>query len=194
MAHQLLRAFPVDVRVVFKHYPLPSHMSARPAAIAAVAAQRQDKFWEMHDMLFRNQRALDPASLRRYAQSVGLDMDRYDRDVEDPEIARLIDEEAAEARRVGVRATPTVFVDGVHSPSWDFNTLRNLAEVARTGGDVGAAAVQILNQPQQRQAEAQRGRRPTIDYNRVYEIDVAGSPSKGPADAPVTIVSFGDYQ
>lgn len=146
----------------------------------------------MHDTLFRNQRALDAASLRRYAQSIGLDMDRYDRDVKDPEIARFVDQEAIEARRVGVRGTPTFFVDGVRSPSWGFNTLRKLVEVARTGGDVGAAAVEVL--AQQRQAQAPRPSRPRIDYNRVYEIDVAGSPIKGLADAPVTIISFGDYQ
>lgn len=148
----------------------------------------------MHDTLFRNQRALDPASLRQYAKSIGLDMDRYDRDIQDPEIARFLEEEAAEARRVGVRGTPTFFVDGVHSPSWDFNTLRKLAEVARTGGNVGAAAVQVVTDLRQKQAEARRGGRSRIDYNKVYEIDVAGSPAKGPADAPVTIVSFGDYQ
>jgi protein-disulfide isomerase len=194
VVHQLLRAFPVDVRVVFKHYALPGHRDAKPAAIAAVAAQRQNKFWEMHDALFRNQRALDATSMRRYAQSIGLDMDRYDKDIQDPEIARFVDQEAIEARRAGVRGTPTFFVDGVRSPSWSFNTLRNLVEVARTGGDVGAAAIQVLTQLRQRQAQAPRRNRPRIDYNKVYEIDVAGSPVKGPADAPVTIISFGDYQ
>jgi protein-disulfide isomerase len=190
---QLLQTHPGDVKVVFKHFPLPNHPSARPAAIASVAAQRQNRFWEMHDLLFNNQRALDAASLKRYAQSLGLDMEQYERDIADPAVARFVDQEAQEAGTAGVRGTPTFFVQGVRSPSWDFNTLNRLVKVAKAGGDVGKESAQVLADLRNRQAQA-RANRPQVDFNKVYQIDTEGAPFKGPANAPITIVEFSDYQ
>jgi len=181
-----------DVRLVFKHYALPNHPRGRPAAIAAVAAQRQDKFWEMHDLLFGNQGALDDASLRRYAQSIGLDMAAFEKDLADPSTGTFVDGEGLEARRAGVSGTPNVFVNGVKSPSWDSATLQKLIETVRSGGDLGKAAGVITAELIQRQQAQQRPQRPPD--NLVYAIDVTGSPFKGPADAPVIVVAFSDYQ
>ncbi len=178
-----------DIRLVYKHYALPKHARARPAAIAAVAAQRQDKFWEMHDVVFQNQRALDDASLRRYAQSIGLDMPQYDKDVADPAAGGFVDAEGLEAQRAGVTGTPNVFVNGVKAPTWDAGTLQKLIDTARSGGDIGKAAGTILAEMTQRQQAARRQSDETV-----YSIDITGSPFKGPADASVVVVAFSDYQ
>lgn len=191
MLKKLVQSNP-DVRFVYKNYALPNHPFGRPAALAAAAAGRQNKFWEMHDLLFQNQGALDDASIHRYAQSIGLDMQRFDKDLADPELAKFVDGEGIEARRVGVTGTPTVFVDGVKAPSWDEGTLTKLITAARNKEDVGKAAGQIVADLRARQAAQQRVRRQPD--NTVYDIDIKGAPFRGPADAPVTVVAFSDYQ
>ena len=181
-----------DVRLVYKHYALPNHPRARPAAIAAVAAQRQNKFWEMHDLLYQNQRTLDDASLRNYARSIGLDMDRFERDMADPAVAKFVDDEGLEAQRAGVTGTPNTFVNGVKSPSWDGASMQKLIDAARRGDDVGMAAGQLVAELNDRRKASEQRQRQADDA--VYPIDTAGSPFRGPADAAVTIVAFSDYQ
>jgi protein-disulfide isomerase len=72
------------VRVAFKHRPLPMHDHARLAAKASLAAEAQGRFWEYHDVLVAHRDALDRASLEGYARSVGLDVARFGRDIDDP--------------------------------------------------------------------------------------------------------------
>ena len=67
LVHQILEAYPKDVRFVFKNYPLPFHQQAMPAAKAAIAAGKQGKFFEMHDKLFENQKALAPEKYEEFA-------------------------------------------------------------------------------------------------------------------------------
>lgn len=78
---QVLAAYPTQVRVVYKHFPLSMHKFARPAAIASIAARNQGKFWPLHDQLFANYNKLDDAKIRELAESVGLDMARFDQDI-----------------------------------------------------------------------------------------------------------------
>ncbi|MCH9682823.1 MAG: thioredoxin domain-containing protein [Deltaproteobacteria bacterium] len=109
--HTLPQRHP-DVRVVFRQLPLPNHAAARPAAKAALAAQRQGKFWEMHDAMFEAGGKIDADDLPDLARGIGLDMDRYAQDVEDPEIEAMIARDEAAAREVGVRGTPASFING----------------------------------------------------------------------------------
>ncbi len=191
MIKQLLDAWPSDVKVVFKHYPLQFHQRARPAGLAAVAAEKQGKFWEMKEILYQNQRSLDDASLRTYAEQAGLDLAKYDKDIADPETARVVDKDVQDGNKAGVRGTPTFFVNGVQAPAWDFVTMKVLIDEAVRGGDVGVAAGRVRAE---RTARMQANRPPPPDPNKVHEIDVAGAPYRGPAGAKVTIVAFSDYQ
>jgi protein-disulfide isomerase len=101
------------VRFVWKHLPLVGiHPQAMGAAVAAEAARNQGKFWEYHDKLFANQKTLEPADLRRYAQELGLDIARFDKDREDPELKTKVLEDMAEASSLGVKSTPTFFING----------------------------------------------------------------------------------
>jgi protein-disulfide isomerase len=100
------------VKLVFKHYPLSGHSRALPAALAAEAAGRQGKFWEMADLLFENQSALEDGDLLGYAQQLGLDPERFKADMASDEVRARIEADRAEGAKLGVSATPTLFIGG----------------------------------------------------------------------------------
>ncbi len=100
------------VRFAFKHMPLPIHPQAKGAHAAAEAAHRQGQFWEMHDLIFANQRDLAVETLTGYAEALGLDMDQYARDVESEDIAKSISQDLAQARKLNVSGTPSFFING----------------------------------------------------------------------------------
>jgi len=109
---RILRDYPDDVRVVYKHLPLSFHKEALPAAKAAEAAGRQGKFWEMHDLIFANQRSLNAAAYKQHAETLGLDVERFEKDFASPEIAARVAKDAEQARTLGVSGTPGFFVNG----------------------------------------------------------------------------------
>jgi protein-disulfide isomerase len=100
------------VKLVFKHYPLPSHTRAPYAARAAEAAARQGKFWEMADQLFANQRALEDADLMRYAEAIGLDMERFRADYASEAVAQAVTADRTEGEKAKIEGTPTLYVNG----------------------------------------------------------------------------------
>ncbi len=108
---QLLAANADTVRVVFKHLPLPMHPQAEPAALAAIAAQRQGKFWEMHDALFAVQQ-WTPAAITETATRIKLDMTRFQADLNSQETRMQLAKDKADAQAAEVAATPSVFVNG----------------------------------------------------------------------------------
>jgi protein-disulfide isomerase len=110
--HDLAALYPDDVRIVVKNMPLVGHRQARGAAIAAMAAQRQDRYWEMHELLFSNQDQLDDASLVRHARTLGLDLARFELDLADPAIARAVDADLAEAIGKGFQGVPSFTING----------------------------------------------------------------------------------
>jgi protein-disulfide isomerase len=116
--HQIAEEWPGDVRVEFRQHPLPIHPNAENAAIASLAAHRQGKFWEMHDVLFGHQSALDPASLEIYAQGLGLDMARFRKDVADPELRARVKREGTLADQLGANGTPGFLINGRMSLGW----------------------------------------------------------------------------
>jgi protein-disulfide isomerase len=108
---ELIKAHP-EVRVVFKHYPLQFHSMARRAAAATEAAGRQGKFWQMHDAVFSTQDLLSDELLIGHATALGLDVARFKKDLDDPEIARRIEASRAEALSFGIDSTPSFLVNG----------------------------------------------------------------------------------
>ena len=103
------------LRFAFRHFPLTEiHPHALAAALAAEAAARQGRFWEMHDLLFRRQRALEDDDLRSYATELELDLARFDRDrAGDEALARIRHDIESGIASGEVRGTPTLFIDGV---------------------------------------------------------------------------------
>jgi protein-disulfide isomerase len=100
------------LRFVFRELPLEKHPHARTAALAAEAAGAQGRFWEMHDRLFESRGRLEPGDLSRYAQEIGLDLDRFVRDMGSPELAARVEEDVDSAIASGVTGTPALYIDG----------------------------------------------------------------------------------
>ena len=109
----LLERYKGQVRLVFRHFPLEEvHPHALNAAEAAEAAGAQGKFWEMHDLLFDNQRHLKQQQLRGYAERLQLDMARYTAEMDDEIYRQRIREHQRSGNESGVRGTPTFFLNG----------------------------------------------------------------------------------
>jgi protein-disulfide isomerase len=99
--------------VVFRHFPLREiHANAQAAAEAAEAAARQDRFWELGDILFRNQLRLDAADLRRYEERIGLDLEQFEGDLVDLAIGPRIERDVESGVASGVDGTPSLFIGG----------------------------------------------------------------------------------
>lgn len=110
---EVLKAYPNDVKVVFKNLPLPFHKNAVPAAKAALAAGKQGKFWEMHDKLFDNQKSLNQATYEKIAGELALDVEKFKKDMADPALDKQIEEDKKIAEANGIQGTPGFFVNGV---------------------------------------------------------------------------------
>lgn len=109
---EIEREFTGRIRIVHMDFPLGGHPHAMAAARAALAAGRQGKFWEMHEKLFENQRALETADIDRYAREVGLDLARFHTDIASPEIEAAIQRTRHEGERLQLQGTPTIYING----------------------------------------------------------------------------------
>jgi protein-disulfide isomerase len=113
------------LRFVFRNFPITtSHPHAELAAEAAEAADAQGKFWEMHDLLYESQQHLEAADLHRYAEQLGLDVDRFDNELAQHVHAEGVREDFMSGVRSGVNGTPTFYVNGVrHDGDYELETL-----------------------------------------------------------------------
>jgi len=100
------------VRVVYHHNPLPMHNRAQFASQAAEAAGKQGKFWEMHDKLFENMKELTDENFAKWAGELGLDVEKFKKDMEDPEIKKKIADQQKLGTSLGARGTPAFFING----------------------------------------------------------------------------------
>jgi len=131
LTDQVLKAYPKQVKLVYKEFPLTTiHQYALPASRAALAADRQGKFWEMHDKLFANQRALQPEHLKQYAKEIGLDVAKFERDMASTEIQKEIDDDIKLAQQSRVGGTPTLFVNGRRVMNRTFDGVKQMIEDA----------------------------------------------------------------
>ena len=212
---QLSKRYGDDLQIVWKHRPLPFHERALPAALAAEVARTQGKFWPMHDRLFAQAGALGGEDLDRLAKAVGLDAQRFAAAQMDPASKARVDADAKLADALGVRGTPSFFINGRRlvgaQPIERFITLieeeraradeKLRAGVARAQLYAALTAGGLEKAPEPRPGEAgpaghaaaAEGADPTRDLT-VTKIDLGGSPARGPANAPVTVVVFSDFQ
>ncbi len=183
-----------QLRVVIKHNPLSFHPRARPAAIAAMAAHEQGKFWQYHDKLFANQKALDDASLETYAQEVGLDVKRWKKALSNPKLAEAVDQDQALAMSFSAGGTPSFFVNG------RFFSGAQPIEVFKAVIDEELAKAQMLVKEGVKPAEVYASITSQGATSRLppepppLKVDVGAAPVKGPSDAPVTLVAFSDFE
>jgi len=109
---QLLKKYPGKVKLVFKNFPIRSHTYAVKAAVAALAAERQEKFWEFHDTLFSNYSDLNDQKIQEIVGLLGLDETKFKEQQKNPNITERIRQDYEEGIRLGVRGTPTIFING----------------------------------------------------------------------------------
>lgn len=107
-------AYGDKVRVAFKHNPLPMHNRAMAAALAAEAAGRQGKFWEMHDKLFANGRALTDENFETWASELQIDVGKFKADMKDKALETKVRQQQSQGVVLGARGTPSFFVNGRH--------------------------------------------------------------------------------
>ena len=122
----------LNERLAFTYRYFPNER-AHPGAVlmsrGAEAAARQGRFWEMYDALYRREPPLNRSILLEIAASLGLDMERFERDLEDPTVRARVEEDLADGRRNGVTGTPTIFVDGLrYDGAWDFYSMLEALE------------------------------------------------------------------
>ena len=112
--HEVKKKYGDKVAISFKHFPLPMHKDARPAAEASMCVNEQstDKFWKYHDLLFKAQDKMDAAALEANAKTVGADVAKFKACLESKKYAQLVADDIAYGEKVGVRSTPTFFVNG----------------------------------------------------------------------------------
>ena len=123
---QVERRFQGGIRFAFRHFPLTQiHPHALAASAAAEAATLQGRFWDMHELLFHRQKALEEDDLRRYGHELDLDLTRFDTDRTSDDVMARIQRDVDSGMASGeVRGTPTLFIDGgVHRGSYDAATL-----------------------------------------------------------------------
>ncbi len=200
-----------DVRLIFKHYPLPGHQKAVPAAQAAFAAHKQGKFWEMHDWLFEHKSSVD--GIQDQARALGLDVERFEADRKSDAANAAIDSDTLAGGRVGCTGTPYFLVNGhPYSGLRSAKQWRDIFEYERKAAqellDRGTARAEVYaglmkgakevrgdgaavggapsKRPKQRDAGPDPAKR--------YKVLPDGRPQKGPDDALVTIVEFSDFE
>lgn len=201
------KEFGKDVKLVFKHNPLPMHGDAQLAAEASMAANEQGKFWEYADRMFENQKALKRADLEKYAQDLGLNVDQFKKALDEGKFKRQVEADKNLAQQAGVRGTPSFFVNGRPLGAKKDELAKAVKEeiafadgLIAKGTPAGRLYAEIMKtakasatapgKPGDR-AAAQGGR---ATEGELYKVPVGASPYKGPKDAKVTIIEFSDFQ
>ena len=108
----MLEKNPKTVKIVFKHFPIRNHKFAVQAAVAALAAGRQEKFWDFHDELFSNYNRLNEDKVHEIATKLNLNLAQFEKDRKDPLLLEQIKYDFNEAIHIGVNSVPSVFVNG----------------------------------------------------------------------------------
>jgi protein-disulfide isomerase len=132
--HQILDEFRSDVKLYFKHYPLPQHNNARLAAEAAVAAQKQGKFWQFQDKIWEKSDELTPAEIEKAAKDVGLDVAKFRQDMASEPVKARVQKDRSDGAAAGIQATPTLYINGrEYTDGRDSDSLREWIKDAIAG-------------------------------------------------------------
>lgn len=108
----LLNQYPDKLRFVYRHFPLSQHQFAKTAAYAAEAAGKQGKFWQMSDLIFQNQSSLSAALFPKLAQDLNLDLEQFNKDMEDAQIKGKVEKDLSDGQKLKVNSTPTFYLNG----------------------------------------------------------------------------------
>jgi protein-disulfide isomerase len=204
---QVMKEYGDKVRVVWKDLPLPFHQNAVPAAMAARAAGEQGKFWQMHAKLFANQQNLDRASLDKYAGELGLNMARFKAAMDSKKFEKDVQADLAQAGKVGANGTPAFFINGVSlsgaQPFDQFKSridqeLKKAQALVAKGTPKAKVYETIMKSAKDSVAAAPAAAQaepagPDSD-TKVWKVEAGNGPSRGPKNAPITLVVFSDFE
>ncbi|MES1217811.1 MAG: thioredoxin domain-containing protein [Bacteroidota bacterium] len=132
---KLQEEFGDQLRFVFRNFPLAKiHPEAIMAAVATEAAALQDKYWEMHDIIFENQDQLDKNSLLDFGRELGLDINQFEIDMDDPALKEKVEADFESGIRSGVNATPTFFINGSkYNNGWEGDRMLEYIKANKVG-------------------------------------------------------------
>lgn len=126
---RLVEDYPSLVRIIFRHFPLPQHSLSLQAAVAAEAAGDQGKFWEMHDKLFENQNNLTISDFQKFADELGLDMQKFNQSLDSSEFIDKVLRDRSSGISLGVHAVPTLYLNGQELPGpYTYDSLKEHIE------------------------------------------------------------------
>ncbi len=131
----LMAAYPKDIRLFYKQFPLSMHPHAQLAAEAALAAQEQGKFWEMHDIMFSNFRKLSRENLIEWAQQIGLDANKFKAELDSGKFVAAVKKDTSEGDAAGVYGTPAFFINGkLYNGPMTMEAVKPILEAELKGG------------------------------------------------------------
>ena len=125
---QLLIKYPGKIKLVFKNFPIRSHNYAVKAAVAALAAETQGKFWEFHDTLFNNYNRLNDQKIQEIVGLLGLDATKFEEQQKNPAVTERIRQDYQEGIQLGVKGTPTIFINGKKLRNRDIKSMEAVIE------------------------------------------------------------------
>ena len=191
---QIATEYPDSVRIVYKMRPLSMHPNAMPAAEAAMAAKAQGKFFEMHKKLFENQTQLSREKYLSLAKEIGLDVDRFTKDIDSHKYAEAIQKEGKDMDDIGASGTPASFVNGRYvSGAKQFAFFKDIID-EELGWAKAGKRPEFKTGKNVSEASAKQPGAAGPDPNKVYDFVLGDAPFRGPKSAKVTIVHFFDYQ
>ena len=125
----MLEKYPDQLKLIFLSFPLRNHKFSKKAAIAAFAAKKQGKFWEYHDLLFENLGGLSDEKFPQIAREVGLNLERFEKDMNDLKIVARINQDIRLGAYLRVSGTPTVYINGRLSKARTLEALQSDVEI-----------------------------------------------------------------
>jgi hypothetical protein len=184
--------------IAFRHYPLPFHDNAEPAAKAAIAAQKQGKFWEFHDKIFEQQDNLSAARLDAIAKELKLDLTQFKKDMNSRETQLHVAGDKFLASKAAIDGTPAFLINGTKMVgALPFPTFKSAIDtelskveammekgktIAQARGEVSAFNMQKTLDPNSGGIET------------LMRVEIDGAPGKGVNDPLVALVAFSDFQ
>jgi len=161
----VLEAYPKQVKLVFKQYPLSYHLHARPAALASLAARKQKKFWEMHDRIFESQGVLTDAQgktrFSEFARQIGLDVDQFEKTMKDPALEEIIAKDLRDGADAHIRGTPTLYVNGRKVTRMSLEEIKKMVNAELAGSEKSSSAGKQQPDGKSRTLNAVPGPRPS---------------------------------
>jgi protein-disulfide isomerase len=123
-------AYPKDIKLIYKQFPLSMHPNAPLAAAASLAAKEQGKFWEMHDLLFANFHTLSRDNMLSWAKQIGLDVNKFKADLDSGKFQAIVKKDLSDGEAAGVYGTPAFFINGkLYNGTMKLDALKPILDV-----------------------------------------------------------------